>query len=368
MLVISAFVLLGLLLMGSPCGDTLDRDVLMDTAYGDPAPVWWQDGSRIAVAMPPEGIYVVDAQGSEISILPPGAPIGTCRDNWPFSPALSPDQSRLVYVVAKRDGRSEIMTAAVDGSDVRRLTKDKGVHLFPRWSPDGTQIAFMSGSRNSFGDLHVMDADGSNVRMIAQRNGVARPPAWSPDGSRIAFVDRDESPRNYVVYTIRPDGSDLVEIGETLGSPVWSTDGSRIAFVAENLRKLSRWDSVPNKRLVVVNSDASNQRELASFQRGGWRWYTALSWSPDGSKIVYGTGSTFEIVSADGTGTPVTVWNDLGPEATGGAAWSPDGSTIAFYSNRVLFTTSHDGSDRRVLARGSSEANWVVSAEGCSPH
>ena len=128
-LVISAFVLLGLLLMGSPCGDVQYRSELEVAAYDDPAPVWWKDGSRIAVAMPPEGMYFVDAQGSEISIFPPGAPIGTCRVNWPFSPALSPDESRLAYAVAKRDGRSEIMTAAVDGSDARRLTKDKGVHL-----------------------------------------------------------------------------------------------------------------------------------------------------------------------------------------------------------------------------------------------
>ena len=361
-LVISASVLLGLLLMGSSVCGGLDghyRDALMETAYRDPAPVWWKDGSRIAVAMPPEGMYVVDAQGSEISTFPPGAPVGACRDEWPFSPALSPDESRLVYAVAKRDGRSEIMTAAIDGSDVRRLTRDKGVHVYPTWSPDGTRIAFMSGSRNRFEDLHVMDADGSNTRKIASTSSHARNPAWSPDGSRIAFVDREENPWVYTVYTIRPDGSELVEIGETVGDPVWSPDGSRLAFIAEPITGGAF-------RLHVVNSDASNQRQLASFERGRRPWHTALSWSPDGSKIVYGTGSTFEIVSVDGTGTPVTVWTDSGSGTTGGAAWSPDGSTIAFYSNRVLFTTAHDGSDRRVLARAASEANWVVSAGGCS--
>ena len=64
------FALNGLLLMGSSCSivgdDGGQRDLLMRTAYNDSAPLWWKDSSRIAVAMPPEGIYVVDAQGSEI--------------------------------------------------------------------------------------------------------------------------------------------------------------------------------------------------------------------------------------------------------------------------------------------------------------
>ena len=178
-LVISAFVLNGLLLMGSSCsivsGD-LERMALGSlnvSAQYDPTPAWWKDGSRIAFAIPPEGIYIVDAQGSDVSTFPPGSLPGNCKDQGTFSPALSPDGSRLAYVVAKKDGRSEIMTAALDGSDVRRLKKDKGVHVYPTWSPDGTRIAFMSGPIYRNKDLRVMDADGSNVRTIAPR--IAQP-------------------------------------------------------------------------------------------------------------------------------------------------------------------------------------------------
>ena len=66
-----------------------------------------------------------------------------------------------------------------------------------------------------------MDADGSNVRTIAVKGSSTLPPAWSPDGSRIAFafVDREGNSLDYTVRTVRPDGSDLVELGETLGNP-----------------------------------------------------------------------------------------------------------------------------------------------------
>ena len=364
-LVISAFVLLGLSLMGSSCsidGGNLAREALGSlnvAAQYDPTPVWWKDGSRIAFAIPPEGINIVDAQGSDVSTFPPGSLPGNCKDQGAFSPALSPDESRLAYVVAKRDGRSEIVTSAIDGSDVRRLKKDKGVHLYPTWSPDGTRIAFMSLPNNSFDNLHVMDADGSNVRTIAVKGRAAHPPAWSPDGSRIAFVDREGNSLDRTVYTVRPAGSDLVELGETLGDPAWSPDGSRLAFIAKSLQEAAtKWDSVPNMRLVVVDLIGNVQQQW-TFYGDGSKWQTALSWSPDSSEIVYGTGSAFYIIAADGTGTPVEMWGEFGfgeeHETAGGAAWSPDGSTIAFYSNRVLFTTANDGSDRRILARAARE-------------
>ena len=234
------------------------------------------------------------------------------------------------------------------------------MHVHPTWSPDGTRIAFMSGPRSSDKELYVMDADGSNVRKIAVRDDVPHPPAWSPDGSRIAFVDSKWPSEDYTVYTVRPDGSDLVEIGATLGDPAWSPDGSRLAFIAESLQEpATKWDSVPGLRLVVVDPIGNVQQQW-TFYGDLSRWQTALSWSPDGSKVVYGTGSGFHIAAADGSGTPVEMWgepDELGPYRTtaGGAAWSPDGSTIAFYSGRVLFTTAHDGSDRRILARAAGE-------------
>ena len=297
-LVISAFTLQGLLLMGSSCSivgnDWEERLDLKIDAEHDPTPLWWKDGSRIAFAIPPEGIYIVDARGSDVSTFPPGSPVGNCRDQGTFSPALSPDESRLAYVLAKRDGRSEIVSSAIDGTDVRRLKKDKGVHVHPTWSPDGTQIAFVSGSRYRNKDLYVMDADGSNMRKIAPTNYiVGRPPAWSPDGSRIAFAGRDES-WDGTVYTVRPDGSDLVEIGKnTQGDPVWSPDGSRLAFIAKSLQEAAtKWDSVPNMRLVVVDLIGNVQQQW-TFYGADSRSQTALSWSPDGSKIVHGNGGKF---------------------------------------------------------------------------
>ena len=74
--------------MGSSC-DGVEYQRLASLWIGaerDPTPLWWKDGSRIAVVMPPEGIYIVDVRGSDVSIFPPGSPVGNCKDQGPFRP------------------------------------------------------------------------------------------------------------------------------------------------------------------------------------------------------------------------------------------------------------------------------------------
>ena len=118
-----------------------------------------------------------------------------------------------------------------------------------------------------------------------------------------------------------------------------------------------------------MDPDGSNKRLLWSFDTDGRLWYNNLSWSPDGSEILYGSAAVdfadfygpvpVVVVGVDGSeprvlGERVSTWG------VGGAAWSPDGSRIAFYgvsdhSAVVLHTTARDGSGGRVLVRGNYE-------------
>ena len=159
------------------------------------APQWSPDSSQIAFSHPPTGLFVVDMDSLDIRILPSRALIGTPSSPGSFSPSLSPDGSRIAYAMAVRErDTTDIVTSAIDGSDLRRLTNDNAVDAHPSWSPDGTQIAFMSTRKSSFPAMHlyVMDSNGSNVRSLAPSTKTrGRPPVWSPDGRRIAFVARD---------------------------------------------------------------------------------------------------------------------------------------------------------------------------------
>src|SRR5262249_13335725 len=117
---------------------------------------------------------------------------------------LSPDATRVAYVVENNDGSGRpygqlwVMTLA-DGKSVR-FGGEKDPSGTPEWSPDGQSIAY----RGRVGDksgLVVARPDGSGARFIAEMTGTNAPlpstgktMAWSPDGKRIAFVSSVPGP------------------------------------------------------------------------------------------------------------------------------------------------------------------------------
>ena len=194
--------------------------------------------------------------------------------------------------------------------------------------------------------LFIIDSDGSNLKELSPESSrpIAKyPPFWSPDGQRIAVVVRGDG-YEFFVRTIRTDGSELTELGETASNPAWSPDGTRLAFIREGDE---------TRGLYTMDPDGGNERLLSVENLSHWNnRNNNLSWSPDGSEILV----VPVVVRVDGSGSRVIAESDT-PWGRGWAAWSPDGSRIAFHylsdnSDIVLYTLARDGSDPRVLVRG----------------
>ena len=305
---------------------------------------------------------------------------------------MSPDGSSIVYTSCEHEsevpvpwgsdgpGREryiyEIATVAVDGTGSERLTENVGVDHFPAWSPDMARIAFITNPREYFihatFQLVVMSADGSNQRLPLTIESVAHsPPVWSPDSQHIGFLtnERENWATSFLyIATVGSAGSGLRRISEAESSMTWSPDGQRLAFMRpESDGAIDGDERYRTLDLVNVAADGSDPRMLAKIgpiplDPGGRfeRYFMPVTWSPDGTHIVYVCNVGVCIVDPGG--------NPVGQSPAGWVsfqdyprvAWSPDGSRVAIRLvhnlarpvRATVFTMAPDGTDVRVLVRG----------------
>lgn len=177
--------------------------------------------------------------------------------------------------------------------------------------------------------------------------------ATSPgQNGRIVFP---ASPSGFFqLYTINPDGTDLVQItnlAETAffaWSPHFSSDGKRIVFAYGPMDT----NGTAHPDVYAVHPDGTDLRRLTFDGLSG-----SPNRSPDGKTIVFArisprTGvNVVTTMGADGTGKRSLTsdfWDSLP------AAYTPDGSRIVFYSQRgglasAIWIMNRDGSDQTRL-------------------
>ncbi len=369
----SGLLLLGVALLLLSMGCTEEPP----SSYARPYPslTWTPDGSHILFSHEDaRGTFVIDAAGTRLNSIPENTGLGDYDHPASASASLSPDGSRVAYAVVidlseSKEATffdlfdSEIMVANLDGTGVRRLTHDvRSEDFSPAWSPDGNRIAFIKDVRyaeSHIGPLAIMNADGSDARTIRLPPDVTYVlyrPVWSPDGSWIAAIGGGEALSGSHLFLVRPDGSGVLNVGPATGHPAWSPDSSRLAFFQFEY-EAETWV------LYTANANGTDRRRLAAFeQMENWS-HPQLSWSPDGSALLFAYEHKYGHPSSTGHVVGVDDGSILANVEGLVAAWSPDGSRIAVLTrltstskeivsnSPVLYTMAWDGSDIQVLVR-----------------
>ena len=192
--------------------------------------------------------------------------------------------------------------------------------------------------------IYVMDRDGSNQAPLPAFSAFdsIQDFRWSSDHSKIVVIGN-----GYNLYTLNADGSNLQQLLSQIGNSVsWSPDGEQL--VADR-----------NGNLLFITTDPGNVELLPLLAKedieevlpsGDLSYLSDVSWSPDGSLIVFNASSQICVVRPDGNGLTVLA-EGLFP------TWSPDGKQIAY-------TSMETGNIMIMNADGSNVTPLTASVEG----
>ena len=139
-----------------------------------------------------------------------------------LEPVILPGGQQIVFR-SNRDrnpkswGEFEIYSINVDGTGIKRLTynPDTTQNVLRASSPvittDG-RIAFSGYWDNTY-RIMVMNIDGSDIKPLIRIDDMEQASCdFSPDGKKIVFAGRKKGARNYDIYLVNIDGSNLRQL------------------------------------------------------------------------------------------------------------------------------------------------------------
>jgi Tol biopolymer transport system component len=250
-----------------------------------------------------------------------------------FSPAVSPDNTRVAYVWDGNGDNYDIYIKEIGKGGITRLTRDAAPDLDPAWSPDGTRVAFLRVLPDRL-EVLTESAAGGPERVVTETaspinswGADSNPyfgcygPAWSPDGTKIVFSDVGSAGHGFSLYGISLQSGRRMELTHPAGEardtcPNFSPDGERIAFV--------RFASHGISDIHVAAGDGSRDRQITS----DGRTIRGLNWTSDRQNIVFSSlrMGSFQLhqVGADGGEAqllPVSSTSAVSPSVAPAGHW-----------------------------------------------
>jgi dipeptidyl aminopeptidase/acylaminoacyl peptidase len=249
----------------------------------------------------------------------------------------------------------ELWTMNPAGGGLRLAVDSLHYPEHPRVSPDGKSIVV-----EDWGQLILTDAGGGGRRVLDTGVADAFGPWWSPDGQWIVYTGGGSLNPPFQVHLMRADGTGQRQLtDDPLGSydPAWSPDG-RIVYIRHYAIGLG-----PVQREAVVMDTTGTVLQVLTTGLAGFNGHQP-AWSPDGQTILFlGTTDRDWIITKL---TLATMRYDTLGSALGNRPgdWSPDGQRIVFGTGD-LWTMSPDGSSTQLLlgdGYNNFEAAWTPAA------
>ncbi|MEE6263798.1 serine hydrolase [Plantactinospora sonchi] len=214
----------------------------------------------------------------------------------------------------------------------------------PALSPDGTRVAYVLRRSDVDADRTVralwhVGVDAGRPAVLT-RGDADTAPAWSPEGDRLAFLRAQDGPAQlWLLPTGGGEPERVTDLPLGAGAPVWSPDGTRIAFSAPVDRQAEPGDPADPRQAGPGDSRTGRQagpgRETHSGDPDADRKRRAdapvvadrLDYQADGAELLREVRRHLHVLDlASGTCRQVTD----GDWHAGTPAWSPEGDRLAF--------------------------------------
>lgn len=226
---------------------------------------------------------------------------------------------------------NSLAAAAFKRTQISRLNTD-GKLLLPAISPDGRYVAFVSGEVGSRSLVVRQIATDSTVTIVPTTNLNFSAVTFSPDGDYIYYCQTRSDFSVSTLYQVPTLGGTSKKLIEDVDSTVtFSPDGKRFAFMRHVPKTFE-------DLIFVADASTLEMQQLISSKQAGFDFFSdRLAWSPDGDRILLGTGKKqsgsisemiiAEIYVADKTLHPLESGRFY---TVGNFAWFRDGSGFLF--------------------------------------
>lgn len=145
---------------------------------------WSPDGKKVLLESDPDGnepydpdFYQIDLKSfARQRVLASESTFVKTRARY------GPKGDKIAFLGFK-DGKTEIYTADVDGSDVLQITNNSLSETSLSWSPNGSMLAFAARVPSDYpykSHIYTINIDGSNPQRVTSTPGVYGPPEWRP--------------------------------------------------------------------------------------------------------------------------------------------------------------------------------------------
>lgn len=263
----------------------------------------------------------------------------------PRGATLSPDGKLFAYVLLNTEGRQSLWLGHVDGGEPIPLRSPAElIYLGLTFAPDGSSLYFTAiKDYSSDGTLYKIPVLGGVAEKV--REEVRNRITFSRDGKQFAFVRNDVANRRSVLVIAETKAAEErelawrpVDLSFSRHSASWSPDGSMIAVAAINNE--SRRDS---EVFVVSVADGS----IKQLSGKGWKQIRRTEWLNNSSGLIV-------VASETSSGFDTQLWHVSYPNGE----VQRTVTDLNMYSNSA--TLAADG--RSLLAvRAQTQSNiWIA--------